>query len=275
MSEETPNQSSDVQSFDWRGSIDESLRSDPAVQKYNNINDLVKDHVNAQGLLGRKGLIIPKDGDDASVYDSFREGLGVPKDATGYSLDGVTVPEGLTADEDIIQRMAKVAHETNIPAAAFAKLVQEQLNISKEINDVLSQAGSEAREQAEQQLRKDWGAAYTAKMETGDMALTALIGDNDAIFKEMQLADGSKLIENPAFRRLLAKMGENLEEKGLIGDKRPNMSTKTPEDSLAEITQLQADPVFMGALYDSSNPGHDAAVQKWERAHMLAFPEPT
>lgn len=272
MSEEgTGGETTATDAGSWLDGVDESLRSDPSLANIGNVNDLAKQHVEAQGLIGRKGVIIPKEGDAESVFERYRQEMGVPGSSEDYTLEGFSQPEGLELDGTFLEGMRNVALKSNLSDKAFTDLLQGYSDIAAEMTTAQAVEAQQAVEERDRALKTEWGSAYNAKTDLAGTALSQMTEGNPQSVTQIQLLDGTLLGDHPDFMRVMAEVGGNLQEKGLLGEKQVHLGV-TPEQARSEMEVLEADPAYLQALLDDQHPGHAVAVEKRQRLHELAFP---
>ena len=63
---------SDSQGDDWREKIPEALRSDPYLERFDSMDKFAQSALEAQALIGRKGVIVPKECDSPDVVSAYR-----------------------------------------------------------------------------------------------------------------------------------------------------------------------------------------------------------
>ena len=93
----------------FRDGISQEFRDDPSIAKFNTVDDLAKEHVNLQSLLGRKGVIVPNQDDSPDIWSKYRSENNIPESFDKYNLEGFQKPED-TWDENFQARMAEVSH---------------------------------------------------------------------------------------------------------------------------------------------------------------------
>lgn len=98
-------------STNWLDSIPESFRNEGFVNRHNDMDSFLNSMKHAQSMIGRKNGIPDFENDAPEVIASFREQLGVPKDADGYKID---LPEGFEANEDFAS-FKEIALKGNVP----------------------------------------------------------------------------------------------------------------------------------------------------------------
>jgi len=266
MSEEDVVQ--ETQASSWLDTVDSDYRNDPSISKHADVNSLVREHVNAQAMIGRKGIIAPQDGDDATVYQNFRESLGIPNEASEYKTTA-TLPEGW--DEGFGAKIAAVAHEKNVSAEAFDAIVSEYVNWAGESVGNRDAEAARITEENLSALRKELGTNFEATAGLAQAALANLTNDPQN-FANTRLADGTLLGDNPEFIKMLGQVGKTMQEKGMIGDKNVNTHGMTPEEARSALSRLEGenfDKLFM----NPNDPGHADLVAERDRLLAMAFPD--
>lgn len=256
----------------WRDGIDDAYRNDPAFNGMESFNDLAKAHVNAQELIGRKGVIKPIETDSPEIHAKYREDMGIPTSAEGYTLEGFD-PSISDVDEDFLGAMRGLAHSVDISDTDFTKMVNGYSIYSNEIMSERNRVAGESTEEGIKGLRTEWGAAYEANRNLGEVAMSQLTDGSNSDITQLPLADGTVLGNHPGFMKIMAKVGKNMTEKGLIGDKPVNNHGLSPEEANLALESMYANQEQAAALFDSSHLGHKLAVQERDRLLQFAFPD--
>ncbi len=72
--------------------------------------------------------------------------------------------------------------------------------------------------------------------------------------------------------RTLAKLGEQLQEDGVLGRGSASAGGKSPAEAKQEINALLADKAFAGTYSNKRDPGHADAVARMQRLYEMAHP---
>jgi hypothetical protein len=258
---------------DFRSMLDPSFANDPAIAKFTNVNDLVKEHVNLQGVLGRKGIIKPSEGDEQVVWDNWRKEMGIPENVEGYELERFSTPEGIDWNNDFQSTMAAKALELDLSKDQFAGLLESYAAFAANEQGNADHAAAESLKEGLAELKAEWGRSYDARALLGANALSELTDDPAAIANTV-LRDGTKLGDQPAFIKMMAAMGERMQEKGLIGENRVNTATLSPEEAQRKLNEMMTDSDKFSILFeDASHPMHRELVRERERLLELAYPD--
>jgi len=265
---ETPTEETkeDKAVVDWKATLPEGVRDHPAIQNIKTVEDLAKSWVNVQKFIGREKLPKPKGGpdEDPETWSLIWDALGRPSSPDEYELPTVEIPEEI-ASEELEAEFRQKAHELGLLPHQVKELYEWYVNKNLEEFQSLAESIEEQRQEAEAQLRKEWGKAYNEKVELARKAFAAFADDDTwALFEE-------GLGNDPRIIKLFAKIGEQLAEDTLEGA--PKRSLMSPEEARAEIARLQGDPKFMEAYSNKLHPEHQYAVERMRQLFEMAYPE--
>lgn len=244
---------SETAPLDWRAALPEDLRA--KAERFADPAAVVKSYVEAEALIGRKGLIQPKEGDPDSVTAAWRQGLGVPDTPDGYALkapDGT--PEHLW-NGDTAKVLSGWAHELGLPPAAAQGLAERYAGM-------LAQHDAAAKTAAEEALRKDWGADYDRQTARAAAAAKEFLGPElQADLAAAGLGHSARML------KALARIGEAIgTHDGTAG---MNAGTPGGAEPKAELATLMAKDA---AYWNPLAPGHRAAVARVTELHRILNP---
>lgn len=140
---------------------------------------LHKSYRSMETLLGKKAQAVVPINDKSTPEDiaAWRKATGVPQEPDGYKIKPETLPEGIVYDEAGMKRFAEFAHKHNIPESTAKELVayhmQQQVAFQQATEQVLTKERAEAKEE----LKRTWGTAYDAKIDTAKRAVLTVGGD--------------------------------------------------------------------------------------------------
>ena len=263
-----------VDTSSFLDSIQDEYRNDPSVSKFSSVNDLAKEHVNLQSLLGRKGVIIPNEEDSSEVWNKYRKDIGIPEDSKSYTKDGFNSPEEVQWDSDFESNIAEAAHRLNLSDSQFTGLLNaysEQVSLAQE---KLSVNNSDSVEETQQNLRKEWGSAYDAKINMGIIALDQITDGDASSLADVILSDGSALGNNADFIKAMSQVGKTMQERGLINGETANTSAMSPDEAKQKLASIMSDPEKSNILFSQDfHPSKEELVKERERLLSFAYPE--
>lgn len=239
---------------DWRESLPEDIRSDPSLGPIKDLAGLARSYVNAQKLIGREKIPMPKDETDPMWEDVYRR-LGRPDTPDAYEF---TRPEGLPDyDEAAEKAFREQAHKLGLSAKQARGLFDWYHSVAGE----KFQGMAKAREEWVSALKAEWGPSFSENVEAARRALR-FHGDEGV----MQVLESTGLGDHPAIVKMMAKIGKGLKEDGLRGTAGASMGA---DDAKRRINAILADRNH--PYHDRYKPGHNEAVAEMLRLHEAAY----
>jgi hypothetical protein len=197
----------------WMAQLPDDLKTNESLAKYATIGDVSRGLLDLSGKL--EGTVrIP--GEDATDEDksSFFNALGRPETAEKYEFTRPTLPEGINYDEAQEGAFRTMAHEIGLSQAQAEKLYGfYHQNILDSYKEYVNTA-TKAKEEAETELKKEWGDQYNGNLEVAKRAMREFGGEEIAKFME-----GSGLGNNPLLVKLFNQIGKAMLEDNLQSGK--------------------------------------------------------
>jgi len=198
----------------WYDSIDDSsLRR--SAEKFKEPGDLLKSYVELERRLSKS---VTPPGPDATPDEimAYRKRVGIPDTHDGYRFELPAGSEGSPLDEDFQKAMAAAFHDTGITLEQ-AKALNTAFNVFSGSLQERTAADNlrlhqQAADQAETQLREEWGRDFNLNARYAHTACTKFFPEDLA---EIELKDGSLLGSHPAFLRGLSEIGKRATEGGM------------------------------------------------------------
>lgn len=252
-----------------RDSLPENYREHPAITRHENLESLAKEYLNQSTLIGRKGVILPKEG-DPDDQSRFYEALGRPASPEDYKLpEGMERPE--TVDEGFTMRMIQQMHEAGLTQQQFEKIMPAYLQEAETAQQQFEAQNQAHTQEALAALESEFGQTMQPKMNLAERAIEHLFGDNAETILNARGPDGRLLGNNPNFIKALMQVGEQFGEDTLTGgtggQATQTPGAMTPDEAVKERDRLMADSEFTQMLWDAKHPGHDAAVKKLDEVY--------
>lgn len=253
---------------DWRASLPAELREHTALTPIKNVNDLAKSFVNAQELVGRKGVILPKDEADQEGWAAVNKALGVPDVADDYKFPELELPEGMSIDEDMQKWFRQAAHKAGVPQRVAEQLYKEYAARQVDVFKGFQGQVEERRGAAEQTLRQEWGKDYDNRL-AGAQRVLRTFGDETLA----QHIESSGYGNDPHLIKLLSNIAGKMGNDVLVGGDNGGGFGMTPTMAKAEINSKRGDAEFMKAYMNADHQNHKNAVDEMQRLFKLANPE--
>lgn len=219
--------------------------------------------VNAQRLVGAKGVVLPGKEAKPEEWDAVWNQLGRPEKPDGYRKVE-NLPNGVRIDEAQAKRFSQVAHEIGLTDEQHARLLRFEADRVAESAQASEKAALVKAEQAVQHLRKEWGSAFEQNLGLAREAAKRFGGEE--IMADPVLGNDPRLIA------MLAKAGKAIANDAFIGNGRQSFRL-SPAEARAEIDRLMLDKGFVEARTRPTHAGHEAAKARWTELHKAAYPE--
>lgn len=240
---------------EWLASMPDDLKASKTLSKFKDVENLARGYENAQKLIGRDRITIPKT--DEEFQEAYAK-LGCPDDPKKYAFkyDDSKLSDvhkgALAKDVEMFRGWAKAAGLNNAQANVVINKYAEQAGIYAAEDLAKCTAETQACESA---LRSEWGEAYDLKITIANRVLSRY-GDQNMI----QAIVNSGLGRNPGFVRMISKLGEMTQEDvGL--DKTGGSQVMTPEAIREQIAEVQSHPAYL----DASHPEHKMVVDRAQK----------
>lgn len=260
-----------------RGPLAEQLPKELAQEAYfkdyKSWDDLAKSAFNQSKMIGAdpKSLLkLPADAKDEKAWGEIYDRLGRPAKVDDYKIPPRGDGKAYSAEDTAFQKgVLPILHEAGITQPQLEKLLPKWDGLMDAMTKSSNEQTANAIGKAEETLKAAWGSGegYTEKLNLANAALrhyaVALNLDPNEVAPEMIR---TKLGQSPVLAQILAEIGKGLNEDGLIG-KEQGGGGMTPNEAGQEIAAKQADPKFMKAYTDRSDPGHKDAVETMKRLY--------
>lgn len=228
--------------------VDEVLKQVVALNKYN---------------VGAIKLPDEKDPERGKKLGEIYGKLGRPADPTGYKAE-VALPEGVQLSEQHEQGFRQAAHAMGLSNAQYEGVMKFYANYLGEAMQGQAQSMGQSKEEGEKALKQEWGVNYQKNLALAQRGLGALAKDALGEEAESFIAEvnGTPLANSPRFMKLLAHLGADLQEDGLITGEQEGGFNK---DALeAKIAEKKADKAY----WNERDPRHQHLVKEVDQLYQ-------
>jgi hypothetical protein len=248
--------------------LPDDLKSHPSLQAYRkgdgfDIGGLVKEHVNLQALIGKKGVVPPGEKDGPEAWERYYNQLGRPARPEHYQFQK---PQGFAGySDEFANTYRSAAHKQGLTAQQAAGMHDWFVKSALEAEQGQAQRSRMDGDSLDQALRQKWGGQYDAMVASGRRAAKTF-APPEALDQLEQAIGG------PALMEMFANIGERMREDGLIGGGASSFNM-TPEQAKAEIAKMDAamnDP--KSPAMDKLHPEHAGWVKRREQLFAAAYP---
>lgn len=256
---------------EWALSLPDELKSSPSLANHKDLPSFVKSALEAEKLIGKKGLIKPGESATPEEVNAFYKELGKPEKAEQYDLKKPEkFSDNLQYNEALVPQAKDLFHKANLSSAQAEVLwagyhemigsaADQQFGLDKKVVD-----------QGISALKQEWGGdeKYAAKVETAVMAVKEFGGDELVNFLE-----STGLGNHPALIKTFANIGQGLREDSFEGGR--SKGVMTAAKAQVEIERLNNDKEFTNLLYSTKLEDKDrvtAAQKQMENLYKIAYP---
>ena len=205
-------------------------------------------------------------GENASPEDvqRFRGVAGVPIEGTAAAY-GVTLPDDATdLNREVMNRLAKAAHDAHVPAAGFQKIVMEYKAMEEKARQDYADAEAAEAKAAQDALIGEWRGNYEPNKSivrhlATTFATQAGVNPEDAGFQS--------LLDNPAFARVMLEVSKATQEDRISAP--AGMGDLRAPQQVADAIMEGTDPTW-GAKYTKGNREEKVAAAR-EVARLIGL----
>jgi len=235
----------------WKDSLPDDLKAEKALESIQDIPGLAKSYIHAQKLVGADKIPVPNkfatDEDWQAVYSK----LGRPENPDAYEFN---LKENSNIDENALKGFKETAHKNGLLPKQAEAIMNFYNDMTQNYIEDLNSKSEQGRSNAEQTLKKEWGAAFDNKVQQASTIANKYINDD---FAHLTLSDGTKIGDHPEFIKAFANIANDLGEDKLVAAQGPQYMTPAEIDK--QIASLQQDG---SAYWNKNHPGHALAVQE-------------
>jgi len=249
---------SEVSSEDWRTAIPEEIRDHKSLSHINDIGALAKSYVHAQQMIGADKVVLPGKSATEDEWNEFYTRIGRPEAPDNYNLSLESMPEGVEADEGMMNWFKETAFNAGMTPQQAQTMLDAYNQLTGETVQMTQQEAEQRVAQVEVDLQREFGQAFEDKLALANGVLHEF-GSPD--LAEIQLADGTLLGDNPDIVRMFANLGtyitERVGEDSLEGVR--TTGALTPEGAMDKVRDLTQPNT---PYWDARHPEHQYYVNE-------------
>ena len=251
----------------WIDALPDDLKGSPSLKTIPDVPTLAKNYVEQGKLIGTKRLPEPQATWKPEEWSAFYNQLGRPDAPEKYTLPAP--PRGMESavDEAMLVEARKHLHGLGLTGKQFTGALEFYYKHLESSAGKSVDAEKASRAEGENTLRREFGTKYDAKVDLAQSVIRKFGSETLTTF-----LNEKGLGNHPEVVRLFAKIGEAITEDS-AGRAGSGLVIGGATAALGEIEKLKTDPEFITALSVRENPGHKAAVERWEQLHRMAHPE--
>lgn len=252
----------------WRDGLDAEIRDHPNLARIADVPALARSFLETREHVGKKGIILPKEGDAADLA-RFNLEIGVPPTPEEYDLGDFTPPEGLPWSETLQTVMLGKLHARGVPQSQIRGLFDDLADAQNDEYIEMVGVQKKGHESGMAKLKETLGVDYEPSIALAERAFKRMAGDNFEAVNSMVLADGTRVWDHPDFVSLFIKVGKTHREHKIEGETEGGGFTKTVESAKEEIAKLENHPAWRNA----DDPEHAIIQSQMDALYLQAYPE--
>jgi hypothetical protein len=239
----------------WREALPEELRQESCLDSIKNFATMAKSFVSAQKMIGKNKIALPSENSSAEEWNTFYSALGRPESADKYSVEGVSLPEGMNFNEDSVKAFRDFCFENGLSQKTFEQAVAWDIKRAEAAQKAALDAHNKEYDETMAKLQEQYGSNLPARISQVEKALSTF-GIRD-IFIEKGLTNNYQIFE------ALANIGASISESRLKDGGTPQTFV-SPQQQIDEIYADKNHPIF-----HEEDPRHDHAVAEVKRLIAL------
>jgi len=237
-----------------------ALREDEYIKTTADVATLAKSLVHNKGLVGRKGVILPKD-DDPADRDRFYTELGRPETPAGYEIQApADLPKEFPYSPELETGFKQWAHEEGLTAAQAKGIYGKYLKATLDQFKAGQAAFVQKMDEIKGNLLKKWGDKYEENLAAGQQAMKRFAPLGSPALEALDRVMGEDDTLAEFFFNLSQAMGEATLHRGGA------TQAGTAQDKAAE---LMRHPAYL----DQKHPEHKRVVSEVTEIYQQLNPE--
>lgn len=237
---------------------DASIKEWAATKGWKSPESAVQSAWHLEKLMGAdkagRGMVWPKDENDADGWRAVYSKLGRPETPEGYDIK---LPEG--SDDTYLKAILPALHEAGVPKAKMQKILETHEAFAAKYHEQQEDEWADASNKQFESLQKEWGNDFERNSEMARRAIRMA-----GITKE-QAESIEKAIGVDIAAKVFAMFGSNYVEHASPGHF--NTGGDTAASAKARIAELKNDKEFgMKILNGDAN-----AKSEWDKLHKIAY----
>ena len=252
----------------WQDKLPDDIKAEECLKLVPNFNEMVKQFVNQRKAIGKNKVALPNEKSDEKEWDAFFTAIGRPK-----SSDNYTTPETPKEMVDIYTDDAmKAAKEFAFKIGATQKQfndyiafdVAQKKALLAEQDEFEAKAIRVAKENAEKELRKEFGMAYDERMHAANRIIT------EGFKSESERIEFIETYGNDVrIVRLLSNIGARMSEHtALIGE----LTNKVPTEIQGRIKEIQNNKDYMNMNSGMSQEERQGLTDELNQLYKQLYP---
>lgn len=228
-----------------------------AEKKAPKVEDLGRSYQSLEKLLGREKVPVPTSEEDEEGWTRWYSAAGRPDEPDGYEFERPdSLPEDLPYDEETEENFRMWAHVNGLNKRQAKALYDGYVKTQLERHSAYQKHQEDAKVQADQAMRREYGQQYEAKLARAKAALQKY-ADPDYYQYLNETGAGN----DPRMIRAWIKIGEELAgDERLKGNAQPQAQPADLDRAIADFRNK-----YQKALFEKDHPDHGLRVREYQK----------
>lgn len=247
-------QASVANSSNWLEGLDETLRTEPTLSRFEDIGTLAKSYVELRKQMGKSPY--PNEKSTEEEIQEFYRKAGIP-DKDNYKLDA----DKYGLDKELAGQLKEIAATTGITEHGLSK-VFDFLQEKEQEGRTIAQGERQAiLEEQVSGLKKEYGDAFDKYKKLGtEVAKEIYSPEEIASLKE------EGFFSHPMVAKLLMSQAKSKYGEELISDEHTKQNfVVTPDQAKTRISEILSDSDY----HTRTSPRHKTLVKEMEKLHLV------
>ena len=235
------------------------LRENESLKTIPDVPTLAKAMVDTKALVGRKGVILPKEDAPPEEWDQFYAALGRPESPEAYDIKPEGLPDDFPYMPELESAYRKLAHEAGLTPAAAKKIYDGYNKFMLETHQKGQQDLKNAVAEMEAGLQKEWGGKYGDNLALARKSMGRVAPPGSPELAALDQAIG----ESPVLVKFFYNLGKSMSEGDFItGGGTQNASLESRRQ------ELMRNPAYL----DAKSPEHKTIVEEVTKIYQELNP---
>jgi len=228
------------------------------------VSSALKAYVHAERQLD-KGFGVPGANAQPGDWAAYYKRIGAPEDAKGYApaMEGFAPPEGLPWQENLVPEMMEKFKERGLLPHQARGLLDDYAAVQQASYAKMQEQVAAKDAQLQEAIAEKYGDGYPAAQEQAKTAFRDLFGNRADEIADLRLADGTKLGNHPAYFDAFAKIGKNVQQHDIVGNK-GGVPAMTKDSAQSALNQMEGEAMMdrNHPLMNKTHPQHNEMVDR-------------
>lgn len=258
---------------DWRQKLaGDDEKAMKRLERFKSPQDVFKAYraLEAKMSSGEVKSTLPDDASEEEVA-AYRKENGIPEKPEGY-LE--SLPSGVVVgddDKEMVNSFLEKVHAKNASPEFVSEALDWYYSTQEETIAQQAEADKQRRQEAEEELRSEWGAEYRSNINSIKSFLESAPATEDGtplsdLLLGARLSDGVPLGDHPAALRWLSKMADEANPAGFVA---PGVGGSQADTVESEITEIEKTMRTNRAAYNKDSKMQERYLQLLDAREKL------